>query len=195
MAGSITVINPAINPVATIQNPVPPALVSDTPLYNVVSIQPDRHHINPYIQNWNFQVSRQLGANNALEVGYVGTKGTFLDTSQLNYNSPDPGPGDIQPRRPYPQFNRIRLLTTDGNSTYHALQTRFEHRFAKGLELDGGVQLVAHDRRPGGRNQRLALPVPGSAASRHQRESQQHPGSPASAGHRLRLGVCHSRST
>jgi hypothetical protein len=70
-----------------------------------------------------------------VEVGYVGTKGTFLDTSQLNYNSPDPGPGDIQLRRPYPQFNRIRLLTTDGNSTYHALQTRFEHRFARGLSL------------------------------------------------------------
>jgi hypothetical protein len=101
----------------------------------VVSIQPDRKHINPYIQNWNFQVSRQLGANNALEVGYVGNKGTFLDTSQLNFNSPDPGPGDIQARRPYPQFNRIRLLTTDGNSTYHSMQTRFEHRFSRGLSF------------------------------------------------------------
>ncbi len=135
MAGSITVINPTLNPVATIQNPVPVALVSENPLYNVVSIQPDRKHINPYIQNWNFQVSRQLGANNALEVGYVGNKGTFLDTSQLNFNSPDPGPGDIQARRPYPQFNRIRLLTTDGNSTYHSMQARFEHRFSRGLSF------------------------------------------------------------
>jgi hypothetical protein len=133
MAGSITVINPAINPVATLGDPVPTALVSNNPLYNVVSIQPDRHHINPYIQNWNFQVSRQLGANDALEVGYVGTKATYLDTSQLNFNSPDPGPGDIQSRRPYQAFNRIRLLTTDGNSTYHSFQARFEHRFAKGL--------------------------------------------------------------
>jgi len=135
MAGSITVINPTLSPIATIQDPVPTALVSANPLYNVVSIQPDRKHINPYIQNWNFQVSRQLGVNNALEVGYVGNKGTFLDTSQLNFNSPDPGPGDIQSRRPYPNFNRIRLLTTDGNSTYHALQTRFEHRFARGLSF------------------------------------------------------------
>jgi hypothetical protein len=135
MAGSITVINPTINPVATIQNPVPVALVGNNPLYNVVSISPNRQHINPYIQNWNLQVSRQIGANNAVEVGYVGNKGTFLDTSQLNYNSPEPGPGDIQARRPYQQFNRIRLLTTDGNSTYHALQTRFEHRFSRGLSF------------------------------------------------------------
>jgi len=35
-------------------------------------------------------------------VRYVGGKGTFLDTSLLNYNSPPPGPGPIQPRRPFP---------------------------------------------------------------------------------------------
>jgi hypothetical protein len=101
----------------------------------MVSIEPGRRHINPYMQNWNLQVSRQLGANDALEVGYVGTKGTYLDSSQLNFNSPDPGPGDIQSRRPYPGIARIRMLSTDGNSTYHALQTRFEHRFAHGLSL------------------------------------------------------------
>src|SRR5262249_3688346 len=76
-----------------------------------------------------------LSGNDALEVGYMANKGTFLDTSQLNFNSPDPGPGDIQPRRPYPAFGRIRLLTTDGNSIYHSLQSRFEHRFSKGLSL------------------------------------------------------------
>ena len=120
---------------ATIENPVPRELIPGQPLFNVVSISPDRKHINPYIQNWNLQVARQLGADNSVEVGYVGSKGTFLDTSQLNFNSPDPGPGDIQSRRPYQGFTRIRLLTTDGNSTYHAFQTRFEHRFSKGLSL------------------------------------------------------------
>jgi len=135
MAGSLTVINPTLNPVATIENPVPRELIPGEPLFNVVSISPDRKHINPYIQNWNLQVARQLGADNSVEVGYVGSKGTFLDTSQLNFNSPDPGLGDIQARRPYQSFTRIRLLTTDGNSTYHAFQTRFEHRFSRGLSL------------------------------------------------------------
>ena len=135
IAGSLTVINPAQNPVATIQNPVPRELYPSQPIYNMVSIEPGRRHFNPYVQNWNLQVSRQLGRSDALEVGYVGTKGTFLDSSQLNFNSPDPGPGDIQARRPYPGIARIRLVTSDGNSTYHALQTRFEHRFARGLSL------------------------------------------------------------
>jgi hypothetical protein len=135
IAGSLTVINPSLNPVATIQNPVPRELYPARPIYNMVSIEPGRRHFNPYMQNWNLQISRQIGANDALEIGYVGTKGTYLDSSQLNFNSPDPGPGDIQARRPYPEIARIRLLTTDGNSTYHALQTRFEHRFAHGLSL------------------------------------------------------------
>jgi hypothetical protein len=135
IAGSLTVINPTVNPVATIENPVPAALYAQQAVFNVVSIPPDRKHINPYFQNWNLQVSRQLSRNDALEAGYFGNKGTFLDTSQLNFNSPDPGPGNIQSRRPYPGFARIRLLTTDGNSTYHALQAHYEHRLAKGISL------------------------------------------------------------
>ena len=133
-AGSLTVIN-STPPIATIQNPVPRELYEQQAVFNVVSVGPDRKHINAYFQNWNLQVSRQLSRNDALEVGYMGNKGTFLDTSQLNFNSPDPGPGDIQRRRPYPMFGRIRLLTTDGNSIYHSLQSRFEHRLSKGLSL------------------------------------------------------------
>jgi hypothetical protein len=135
MAGSLTVINPSLNPVATIANPVPRELYAQQAVFNVVSIGPDRKHYNAYFQDWNVQVSRQLSRNDALEVGYMGTKGTFLDSSQLNFNSPDPGPGDIQARRPYQGFARIRLLSTDGNSTYHSMQAHFEHRFAKGLSL------------------------------------------------------------
>jgi hypothetical protein len=132
---SVTVINNALNPPATIQNPVPQALLPQNPLYNVSSISPDRTHINPYLQSWNLQVSRQVGGNNVVEAGYVGTKGTFLDTSVSNFNSPDPGPGDIQPRRPYPGFGRIRMELDDGNSIYHSLQTRYERRLSKSLSL------------------------------------------------------------
>ena len=132
---SVTIINNALNPAATIQNPVPQALLPQNPLYNVSSISPDRTHINPYVQNWNLLVSRQFGSSNVIEVGYVGTKGTFLDTSVSNFNSPDPGPGDIQSRRPYPGFGRIRMELDDGNSIYHAMQTRYERRLAKSLSV------------------------------------------------------------
>ena len=134
-AGSLTVTNPNLNPIATIQNPVPRELYPVRPIFNVVSIAPDRRHTNGYVQNFTLQVSHEITKNDVLEVGWVATKGTHLDTSVNNFNSPDPGPGPIQPRRPYPDYARIRMLTTDSNSIYHAMQTRYEHRFSKGLSL------------------------------------------------------------
>jgi hypothetical protein len=58
-----------------------------------------------------------------------------VDTSLQNFNQPDPGPGPIQARRPYPQYARIRMIAPDTNTIYHSLQARFEHRFHAGLSL------------------------------------------------------------
>ncbi len=134
-AGSLTLTNPAQNPVATIQNPVPRQLVPGNPIFNVVTAPQDRKRRNAYIQNWNLQVSRQITPNDVLEVGYVASKGTFVDTSLNNFNSPPPGPGDIQARRPIQGYARIRMMAVDGNTIYHSLQTRYEHRVSKGLSL------------------------------------------------------------
>ncbi len=133
--GSLTVTNPAINPVATIQNPIPQELYPTNPIFNVVSIPQDRKRRNAYMQNWNLQVSREIGSNDVLEVGWVGSKGTHVDTSVTNFNQPEPGPGPVQDRRPYPMYARIRMIAPDTNTLYHSLQTRFEHRFSSGLSL------------------------------------------------------------
>lgn len=135
-AGSITITNPALNPVATIENPVPAELFPANPIFNVVSMPIDRKRRNARIQNWNLQVSRQLTGNDVLEVGWVGSKGTQVDTSLNNFNNPEPSllPFD-QSRRPYPEYGRIRMITADGNSLYHSLQARYEHRFSKGLSV------------------------------------------------------------
>ena len=44
----------------------------------------------PYVQNWNFSISRSLGANTVVEVAYVGAKGTHLFLPQINVNLFDP---------------------------------------------------------------------------------------------------------
>src|SRR6185369_5188479 len=133
--GSLTVINPATNPLATIQNPVPPEIYPTAPIFNVVSVPPDRKRRNAYVQNFNLQVSHELSNNDVLEAGWVGSKGTHVDTSLNNFNQPEPGPGDIQARRPYQGYARIRMIATDVNTIYHSLQARYEHRFSKGLSL------------------------------------------------------------
>jgi hypothetical protein len=134
-AGSLTVTNPVTNPVATIDYPVPAALYPTNPIFNVVTVPQDRLRHNAYLQNFNFQVSRQLTQSDVLEAGWVGSKGTHVDTSLQNFNQPDPGPGPIQPRRPYPQYARIRMIAPDANTIYHSLQARYEHRFSRGLSL------------------------------------------------------------
>jgi outer membrane receptor protein involved in Fe transport len=133
-AGSLTITNPALNPIATIQNPIPAALYPSNPFFNAVTLPADRLHPDTYVQNWNLMFSKQFGAN-VLDVGYVGNKGTHVDSSFKNWNQPDPGPGDIQARRPYPDYARIRLQFYGANISYNSLQVRFERRLTKGLSL------------------------------------------------------------
>ena len=133
-AGSLTITNPSLNPIATIQNPIPASLYPTTPIFNAVTLPANPLHPDTYVQNWNFTVSKQFGAN-VLDVAYVGNKGTHVDTSLKNWNQPDPGPGDIQSRRPYPEYARIRLQSYSANTNYNSLQVHFERRLTHGLSF------------------------------------------------------------
>ena len=133
-AGSLTITNPSLHPIATIQNPIPAALYPTNPFFNAVTLPADPAHPDSYVQNWNFMTSKQFGAN-VLDVGYVGNKATHVDSSFKNWNQPDPGPGDIQARRPYPTYARIRLQFYGANVSYNSLQVRFERRLSKGLSF------------------------------------------------------------
>lgn len=135
-AGSVTITNqPGVGNLVTIENPMPPSAVPSSPP-NAVTLPPDGKHPDTYAQNWNLQMSRQFTKNDVLEVGYVGAKGTHVDTSfRYNWNQPDPGPGPIQPRRPYPNLSRIRMQSYGSNTNYHSLQARYEHRLSQQLNV------------------------------------------------------------
>lgn len=154
---SIQVTNPTLNPIATLANPFPAALVPADPIFNVTSAEVDRNHRDGYYQNWNIAVGYELSRSAVAEVRYVGSKGTNLDTSLTNFNSPDPDPNasalDIQQRRPYPAFGRIRMWMTDGESDYHSLQSEFKHRGPWGLNLSLAYTLSQlKDNQQGGLN-------------------------------------------
>jgi hypothetical protein len=87
----------------------------------------DRRRPDAMVQTWNLTVEQQFGRV-VLDTSYVGTRGSDLDTSIHYYNSPAPGPGTIQTRRPYPTFARIRALDFTGASNYNALQEHMEWR-------------------------------------------------------------------
>jgi hypothetical protein len=82
-----------------------------------------------YLQQWHFTLEHQLGKNTVFSAAYVGSKGThLLDQRQGNQA---PAGGTV----PYPQFGAIRLLASDGSSTYNSLQLNAQRRLAHRLGL------------------------------------------------------------
>src|SRR5581483_2892725 len=89
-----------------------------------------------YEQTWNLNIQHEFANNVAAEIGYVGNKGTRL-SSVSNYNIPLPAAGNVQARRPYPQWGVIKYLIWGGDSTYHSFQAKVEKRFSGGFSMLG----------------------------------------------------------
>ena len=85
-----------------------------------------------YLQEWNFSLQRQVTSTSSVDVTYVGNKTTHLNQN-ISFNDPNPGPGSIQTRRPYPQWGNFTYATFDENATYNALQAKYETRAWRGL--------------------------------------------------------------
>jgi hypothetical protein len=84
------------------------------------------------VSEWNLSVQRQLTSSTSIDVAYVGNKTTHLNQN-ININDPVPGPGNIQARRPYPQWGPITYAVFSENANYNALQAKYESRNWHGL--------------------------------------------------------------
>jgi Carboxypeptidase regulatory-like domain len=85
-----------------------------------------------YDQRWNAGIQQELFARTALELNYVGTKGSNQQQAE-QINLPEAGPGSVQARRPYPRFGNVSIHSQALSSDYHALQAKFQRRAANGL--------------------------------------------------------------
>ena len=83
-------------------------------------------------------LQQELASDLVISADYVYVRGQDL-TRERNLNAPvnlvDPEP------RPFPQYNRVRLLLTDAGSWYHALQTNLSKRFSNNLSLTASYTL------------------------------------------------------
>jgi hypothetical protein len=99
----------------------------------------DPNFRNARIQQFNFGVQRELAPSTALTATYVGSLGRRLAWN-FGINTPLPGPGVINPRRPYypalSNITNINYWESAGNSEFQSLQLTFEKRYAKGLYLN-----------------------------------------------------------
>ena len=90
---------------------------------------------NPYAQMWNLGMQLGISTDMMLDLAYVGSKGTHASARKV-LNTPQPGPGVIQDRRPFPLSGAQFLFTDELNSHYHSLQTKLNKRFTGGLAFN-----------------------------------------------------------
>ena len=111
-----------------LHNPFPPNAAAPFPP-SATAFQ--RNLATGYLQHANFNVQHQLGSASVVEIGYAGSKGSkLLSARDLNQPGPSAAPFNL---RPNPRFGDINILESRANSNYHALQARFQQRFAHGL--------------------------------------------------------------
>ncbi len=139
--GKIT--NSPTQPVLSYSSPF--GVVNTTSATGINALSPE--NFQPQVAQWSLDIQRRLPFDVVLSVGYVGNKGSHIDqTVELNAPKPSilPNPNA---RRPIPTFvdgvggptralNRLRWLSSDGNSWYHALQVNAQKRFSGGLQMN-----------------------------------------------------------
>jgi len=124
-------VSDGITPVLTVAEGFPPLDISNAKFAGVTSN--DRRLHAPVYDGWNFNIERELPGNVALEAAYVGSKGTHLQVLVDHNQDPVPGPGDVQSRRPYPQYGVFTSIENHGNSTYHSFQLKATKPTSHGL--------------------------------------------------------------
>jgi hypothetical protein len=92
----------------------------------------DPNFKTPVFDQWNVGIQRQLPANIALDANYVGSNGRHEDWGPT-MNTPQPGPGNIQARRPYPYMLQQWFDQSVGNSRYNALQVTVQEHSTHGV--------------------------------------------------------------
>lgn len=84
--------------------------------------------LNPYTQQWNLDVQRELPWNLVLTLAYVGTRGEKLFTNQ-DFNGATGFDASGNYVRLNPEFNEIVVRSNGGDSWYNAAQVEVDRTF------------------------------------------------------------------
>jgi hypothetical protein len=102
------------------------------------------HYRDPYVQQWNFTIERDLGFQTGLRVSYDGSHGTDLDIT----TNPDQVPANTvgfakaSASAPYPLWDSIVNVQNGGISNYEALTINVNKRMSKGLQVQASYNLA-----------------------------------------------------
>jgi outer membrane receptor protein involved in Fe transport len=120
------------NPNLTLANGFPQTSGGTTAPATITTIPIDYGPGRAQVYSANLQ--HRFGGGWVAEAGYVGSQTTGLDNA-WTYNTPPPGPGAVQPRRPIQQYGDIRVFDSDGEAEYNGLQLRGQNLDFYGLNV------------------------------------------------------------
>ena len=126
-----TYSNNIVSPNLSLADPIS-STPGTLPKPNAFTINPD---LPPASMNqWSFDLERTLWKGAGLDIQYMGSRTTHLDRSFYN-NTPSPGPGAIDGRRPNQLFRQIRTIQNDEVSTYNGLNVVLRQNAFHGLSM------------------------------------------------------------
>lgn len=121
-------------PTVTAQNPFgTTGLFPAATPFNQVQYFYDPKYRNPYSEQFNFGVSRQIDQATNATINYVGSANRRLDVGGYYNTALTPGPGDPQARALFPNIAPTYYDRWVGASSYNGLQASLERRFSQGL--------------------------------------------------------------
>ncbi|MBT9332414.1 TonB-dependent receptor [Paracidobacterium acidisoli] len=97
----------------------------------ISSASAEMNHTMMY--QYSLAVQRQLFKEASMTIAYTGNRTSHNQLIDTPENVPEPGPGNIQSRRPFPQWGVASIGTTMGIANYNALQATFEKRLSSGV--------------------------------------------------------------
>ncbi len=95
-----------------------------------------RSYKNATSNEYSVNIQRQLTTHDMLSVAYSGQTATHV-LIQPNINQPPPGPGAVNPRRPYPGFASINETCQCANATFNSLQVSYRSHVPNILDILG----------------------------------------------------------
>ncbi|HSL22811.1 MAG TPA: hypothetical protein VK886_14870, partial [Vicinamibacterales bacterium] len=86
------------------------------------------------LQHWNVAAERRIASVGTVAVAYAGSRGAHLIRAR-DLNQPRPAPGDVQTRRPYPQYGSIFFVESAGSSRFDSLQVSLNRPLRRGVSV------------------------------------------------------------
>jgi hypothetical protein len=131
IAAVTTYTNDPASPTLTFANPSGTA----GPITRPDMISPTRELPNARKNQWSLDLQRDLGMSMALDLQYIGSHTDHLDRSFFN-NTPTPGPGNVDARRPSQRFRSRRIIANDLVADYDAFSVILRKKMSRGIQAD-----------------------------------------------------------